>query len=238
MLGAIAVAATAIAAPFGTFTLAFPSRLLFWTAIIAWNVAKWHLWQRLVSSRFTGGRRAACYVAGALLLNLTLPLEIAFALEAVGRPAHVGFLATWAEGAGLALLIGALRLAWPRAAQAPAPADDDVTTALPRILERANVDDPSALLAMEAEDHYVRLHLAGGGKPLILYRFGDALADVAALDGEQVHRGAWIAAGAVAGAEREGRRWTLRLADGSRIAISTSFLGAARRRGWLGRMSD
>jgi DNA-binding LytR/AlgR family response regulator len=77
--------------------------------------------------------------------------------------------------------------------------------------------------------------MEGGDKPLLLYRFGDAIADLDGLDGLQVHRGAWIAARAVAGAEREGRRWWLRLPDGTRLPVSERHLPAVRARGWLAR---
>jgi DNA-binding LytR/AlgR family response regulator len=95
--------------------------------------------------------------------------------------------------------------------------------------------DLSRLLAVTSEDHYLRLHMEGGDKPLILYRFGDALAELGALDGLQVHRGAWIAARAVTAADREGRRWWLRLPDGTRLPVSERHLPAVRARGWLAR---
>lgn len=93
--------------------------------------------------------------------------------------------------------------------------------------------DLSRLLAVTAEDHYLRLHMDDGRKPMVLYRFGDALADLADQDGVQVHRGAWIAARGVAGAERDGRRWWLRLPDGTRLPVSERHLPAVRERGWL-----
>jgi DNA-binding LytR/AlgR family response regulator len=91
------------------------------------------------------------------------------------------------------------------------------------------------LLAVTSEDHYLRLHMEGGDKPLLLYRFGDALADLSTLDGLQVHRGAWIAARAVSAAAREGRRWWLRLPDGTRLPVSERHMPAVRARGWLAR---
>jgi DNA-binding LytR/AlgR family response regulator len=101
------------------------------------------------------------------------------------------------------------------------------------LLARAGIADPATLQAIEAEDHYCRLHLAGGRSLLILHRFGDALKEVADLDGAQVHRGAWVSAKDVAGAERYGRRWLLLLAGGARIPVSARFTKIARARGWL-----
>ena len=77
--------------------------------------------------------------------------------------------------------------------------------------------------------------MEGGDKPLLLYRFGDALADLEGLDGLQVHRGTWVAARAVRSAEREGRRWWLTLPGGTRLPVSDRHLPAVRARGWLAR---
>ncbi|WBY06730.1 hypothetical protein PIB19_14450 [Sphingomonas sp. 7/4-4] len=48
-----------------------------------------------------------------------------------------------------------------------------------------------------------------------------------------MHRGAWVAADAVEGAERDGRRWRLRLAGGAAISVSATYAAEARRRQWL-----
>ena len=101
------------------------------------------------------------------------------------------------------------------------------------ILFRAGVRDLADVQAVTAEDHYCRFHLAGGAKPLVLARFADVLAELTGIDGEQVHRGAWIAAASVDGAMREGRAWRLVLADGTRLPVSASYVAAVRARGWL-----
>jgi len=100
------------------------------------------------------------------------------------------------------------------------------------LLARARVS-AETLAAIEAEDHYCRVRRTDGSDALIHYRFGDALAEVAEIEGEQVHRGAWIAQGAVIGAIREGRRWRLLLGDGTRVAVSATYLPQVRARGWL-----
>ena len=100
------------------------------------------------------------------------------------------------------------------------------------LLARARVS-AETLAAIEAEDHYCRVRRTDGSDALIHYRFCDALAEVAGIEGAQVHRGSWVAAGAVAGAEREGRRWVLLLKQGSRVAVSATHVAETRRRGWL-----
>jgi len=105
------------------------------------------------------------------------------------------------------------------------------------LLARAGLPSPAALLAIVAEDHYCRVHISDGSSALVHHRFGDALDEVAGLDGLRVHRGAWVADAGVTGAAREGRRWLLALADGSRIRVSARYVAALRARGWLSRRS-
>lgn len=54
-----------------------------------------------------------------------------------------------------------------------------------------------------------------------------------AADGLQIHRGWWVAAAAVAGAEREARNWRLRLTNGLNVPIARNRLAHVRARGWL-----
>jgi len=225
-----AIVIAAVAGPFGTWRIAGEQRILFWTAAILVNAGKWGLWFRFVAPRFGAGRRGmiGAALAGAVLLNLTLPLEVEWLMHAVGLPVRLAFAPLYLTALAISAAITTVVMA-ATGGPAPAPPGPPAPTGL---LARANVA-AADLLAVEAEDHYLRLHLTGGRRPLVLYRFKDALADLAALDGAQVHRGAWVAASAVAGAERDGRKWRLRLADGTRIPVSDSFAAHARERGWL-----
>jgi DNA-binding LytR/AlgR family response regulator len=172
----------------------------------------------------------AVAAAGALVLNATLPLEIAWVYRAVGIDFAPGWLGMWLMAVSISVVISAVvtAVSWRRPAlpEAAAPAP---------LRGLALKADLSRLHAVTSEDHYLRLHMDGGEKPLLLYRFGDALADLDGLDGLQVHRGAWVAARAVTAAEREGRRWWLRLPDGTRLPVSDRHLPAVRARGWLAR---
>ncbi len=77
--------------------------------------------------------------------------------------------------------------------------------------------------------------MRGGGTLLVHYRFRDAVGDLADVQGAQVHRGAWVADCAITGSERNGRRWSLHLADGSRVPVSETSIALCRARGWLER---
>lgn len=87
------------------------------------------------------------------------------------------------------------------------------------------------LVALEAEDHYVRLHHQSGST-LILHRFSDALAEVDPRAGLQVHRGWWVASAAVAGTFlRGGKRW-LMLSNGLEIPVSRTHLRPVIDQDW------
>jgi hypothetical protein len=223
-----------IVGAFGTGQMPLPMRIGFWGVLLGWNMVKWQLWFALLVRRPSDWPRAAA--SGALLLNLPLPLEIELSLSLFGVSYRPTPAKTWAEALAisvavfLVLIIAGLRR---RSAQPTVPITTPFTVAPDGLLDRAGLADPATLQAIEAEDHYCRLHLAGGRSVLVLHRFGDALAEVAGFDGAQVHRGAWVAAGGVAGAKRDGRRWLLVLADGAEIPVSARFAGAARARGWL-----
>jgi hypothetical protein len=222
-----------IAGPFGTGALPVPTRTLVWTALIAFNALKWWLWYRWLGPRIPDGPWAdfALAAGGAVFLNATLPLEIAWVYRAVGMDFAPGWLGMWL----LAVLISVSISAVVTAASWRRPHELAVPAAPPPLRGLALKADLSRLLAVTSEDHYLRLHMEGGDKPLVLYRFGDALADLDGLGGLQVHRGAWIAAKGVSAAEREGRRWWLRLPDGTRLPVSDRHLPAVRARGWLAR---
>lgn len=222
-----------VAGPFGTGTLPVPTRTLVWATLIALNALKWWTWYRLLAPRVPNSPLAdfALAAGGAIVLNATLPLEIAWVYRAVGIDFAPGWFAMWLIAVLISVSISAVVtvVSWRKpetvVSAAPLPA--------PRGL--ALKADLSRLLAVTSEDHYLRLHMEGGDKPLLLYRFGDAIADLDGLDGLQVHRGAWIAARAVSRAEREGRRWWLHLPDGTRLPVSERHLPAVRARGWLAR---
>ena len=218
------------AGPFFTGYLPVPARTLFWASLISFNALKWVLWYTLLPPRLPEQRLWLLPAAGALLLNASLPFEVAFAYRAIGVDRAPDPLAIYAIAVLISGLISAIVwVAGPRAEVPPTP--DTPSPEPPRgLAARAPL---AQLLAVTAEDHYVRLHLAGGGKPLILYRFSDAMADLAATDGLQVHRGAWVAGGAVASATRNGRRWTLILTDGTEIPVSEARTAAARAKGLL-----
>lgn len=87
------------------------------------------------------------------------------------------------------------------------------------------------LIAVEAEDHYVRVHTDAGSE-LIAMRFSDALEELAQAYGYRVHRSWWVPAEAI-----EGVRWTraggeVRLAGGLVAPVSRSCAATLKSAGW------
>lgn len=222
-----------IVGAFGTGQMPLAMRAGFWGVLLSWNILKWQIWFALLVRRPTDWPRASAI--GAVVLNLPLPFEIALSLRLFGIDDSPGLAQTWAEAFAISVVVFlVLIIAGVRRRAEPGTAVTAPLVIAPDgLLARAGITDPAALQAIEAEDHYCRLHLAGGRSLLVLHRFGDALKEVANHDGAQVHRGAWVSARGVAGAERDGRRWLLLLADGARIPVSTRFTKIVRARGWL-----
>jgi hypothetical protein len=116
-----------------------------------------------------------------------------------------------------------------RAAPPPAgPAVDPGGGFLSRLPPRLGRD----LLCLQMEDHYVRAHTAAGSD-LILTPLKDAIAELAAVEGMQVHRSWWVARAAVVQPVSDGRNLSLRLSNGLSVPVSRASIARLRAAGWL-----
>ena len=103
----------------------------------------------------------------------------------------------------------------------------------PKFLERLPLKLRGAeVWAVEAEDHYLRLHTSLG-QDLILLRLADAVDELAGIEGAQVHRSWWVARDAIADARRGDGRATLVLKDGSEVPVSRTYAKILREQGWM-----
>ena len=89
------------------------------------------------------------------------------------------------------------------------------------------------VIALQAEDHYLRVHLQGGQSILILVRLSDAIAELPAEAGAQTHRSWWVAKDAVQSVAKADGRATLTLADAVEAPVSRSFYKVLGDKGWL-----
>jgi len=89
----------------------------------------------------------------------------------------------------------------------------------------------ATLIAIEAEDHYVRVHTDAGSE-LLGMRFSQALEELSRAHGLQLHRSWWAAADAI-----EAVRWTrgggeARLTGGIVAPVSRTYAAALKSAGW------
>jgi hypothetical protein len=108
----------------------------------------------------------------------------------------------------------------------PAPAPVKFLERLPLKLRGAEI------WAVEAEDHYLRLHTSRG-QDLILMRLADAIAELEGKEGAQVHRSWWVARDAITAAEKGDGRAVLTLRDGVRVPVSRTYAGKLREKRWI-----
>ena len=100
------------------------------------------------------------------------------------------------------------------------------------LLDQLPAELGSDVIALEMEDHYVRVHTTLGSD-LVLMRLRDALVHVAEIDGRQVHRSWWVARLAVEDVKREGRNVRLVLAGGVEAPVSRAQVSELKAAGWL-----
>jgi DNA-binding LytR/AlgR family response regulator len=112
----------------------------------------------------------------------------------------------------------------------PEPRAEPIAAAFPpALLSRLPPGIGSDIIALETEDHYLRVH-AAGGSALILMRMADAVALLDPRLGAQVHRRWWVAQAAVAGVRTEGQKLFLRLFDETLVPVGRTFAAAAKAR--------
>ena len=79
------------------------------------------------------------------------------------------------------------------------------------------------ILALEAQEHYVRVY-TDQGDYLLLYRFGDAVQEVTqSYLGLQVHRSYWVSEDAVAEIQRTNKTYSIKLSNGLEVPVSNSY---------------
>jgi hypothetical protein len=87
------------------------------------------------------------------------------------------------------------------------------------------------LIAVEAYDHYLRVH-TDQGEELITLRFADALSELALAHGYRVHRSWWIAAEAIEAVSWRRGVGEARLADGLVAPVSRGQAQILKEAGW------
>jgi DNA-binding LytR/AlgR family response regulator len=229
--------------PFGSYP-AYPTatRYAFWLGLTAAGVVAAVAADAVLPvSRLRGGAIRIGAVALASALPMTFVVAWTMSLVQPGRffaPQQLPALFA-AVAAVQLLVVYATTTTSPRAedteapGRAPAlpePGEEAVPAAFPSaLLGRLPPEIGSDIMALETEDHYLRVH-AARGSALILMRMADAVALLDPRLGAQVHRRWWVAEAAVAGVRTEGQKLSLCLTDQTLVPVGRTFSAAARAR--------
>lgn len=241
LIATIAAPVMALLAPLGTDGIPFWSRLFYWLllmesgALIGIGASSGvERWGRFRDRPLLEGALIALIIAIPLTFVVAGASSVFFGVRMPGPRAFAIMF-------GLVLMICAILTAinyavhWPVApvaADAGGPGAAEAATA--RFAERLPLPQRGlALLALEAEDHYLRVHLAGGASALILMRLTDAIAELEAVPGARTHRSWWVAKAAVTAIAKADGRATLTLASGVEAPVSRTYYRALSEAGWL-----
>lgn len=118
-------------------------------------------------------------------------------------------------------------------AAAPSPGTEPAREPQSALLDRLPEKLGRDVLALKAEDHYVRVY-TDKGSTLVLSRISDAIEELAPLDGIRVHRSYWVRKSAVRAVGKRRRGLTLKLCNGLELPVSQSYKELVRQSGLSG----
>ncbi len=228
----------ALLAPFGTDRIPLQQRIIEYFAIGFASFAL--LWppMRLALRFGDRNRLPELFVLIGGLVILTFPVTLVGGLivrlfspsdPPMDVPSVYLMILTMVLPFGTAYLMVERRLLHRPATRAP-PEQSPAGPA--KLLARLSPRLGGQVLALQGEDHYVRVHTALGSE-LVLMRLGDAIEELGGLTGERVHRSWWVAREAVGAARVNGRRASLALTNGLDVPVSREATSRLRRAGWL-----
>lgn len=233
LLSAVAFGAVlGVMGPFGSQSALSPVvRYLFWMVVALAGFGTAAVTQRALLSAWPDGRGAKRIVAVAAASAIPMTFFVAWAFGVVqpGRifsPAQL--LALFPYVALVQLLIaGIMSPADPVAVVAAVEQSAAVPEYPPDFMSKLPPALRRDIVALEAEDHYLRVHTLHGSA-LILMRLADAAAIIDPRLGLRVHRSWWVAKDGVRGIERRSGRAIARLANDAVVPISRTYFPAAR----------
>lgn len=220
-----------ILGPYGTHALGVPWVWVYWTGLMALGWTGSRAFAALLA-RVYPGLPALPY---ALILATLVTVPVCAAVVTVegftGQPLPIealpgAFFMVWV----IAVAVTLVSVYMERSHAAARSAEEagmarSLADKLPPRLRGAPV------LALQAEDHYLRVHTEKGDC-LVLMRLSDAIAAVEALDGARTHRSWWVARSAVTAIARGDGRATLTLSNGIEAPVSRTYAPRLREAGW------
>ncbi|MEQ8507548.1 MAG: LytTR family DNA-binding domain-containing protein [Rhodospirillaceae bacterium] len=100
----------------------------------------------------------------------------------------------------------------------------------PEFLQKANPAIGQDLIAVEAQEHYLKIYTMLG-EDMVMYRMRDAVSELKDWPGVRVHRSFWVAKSAVQEVEKTGRTFKLTLTNGLQVPVSQSYRGLIEQEG-------
>ena len=231
--------ACALLGPLGTYEAPFTQRALFWIPTMAIGAVMGGLIS-IFAQRFPPLARNTLLRFGVIALLMSLIMT--FVVQA---GAHLVF-GVGAPGFSLQLLfyVSVMTLIMSAIAYAacerhqrglgasapPVPLSSAQHPALSARLPVALQNQP--ILALQAEDHYVRVHTPKGSD-LILIRLSDAAAEMAPVTGARTHRSWWVNRSAVQSILRRNAGTCLVLTNQLEVPVGRSYASELREAGWM-----
>ena len=233
LISAVAIGALlGVMGPFGSQT-AYPTtvKYAFWMAAALAGYGAAAAADRVIPSGVPGGKTAGRIVAVAAASAVPMTFFVAWAMGVV-RPGRtfspVQLLGLYPYVALVQLLITWAVSPDKRATEATPKEQPTVAPEYPpEFVSKLPAAMRRDILALEAEDHYVRVHTLHGSA-LVLMRLADAAALIDSRLGLRVHRSWWVAKDGVRALESTSGRAIARLVDGTAVPISRTHLPTAR----------
>lgn len=226
----------ALVGAFGSGSPPLYLRLLLWVPILLFGTVVGQLIGIRMRRRPRIGESAVAVWALTTLLVTAVVTGFAWAYtglifgNAAGRSLLFFFAATGlVSGVVTAIMMLINRPGPATHAAAPGPAPPAAIRFLDRMPEKLK---GGAIYAVQAEDHYLRLHTSKGSD-LILMRLADAIAELEGIEGAQTHRSWWVTKDAIAEVRRADGRIALALKNGAEAPVSRPNVKALRESGWF-----
>lgn len=222
--------------PFGTFeSLSLPLRSIFWQLICLGNALTSSLcllWAVNLRSNYPSLGSVMLLVGIVSLANM-LPGSIIVLLSRwvfLGLPMGLeGYVVIVIQVVLMTFLITSTFVTIRfLILSTPTPLGDPFDQRIPDTIK-------GELLAISAEDHYLHVYTAMGSA-LIKCSMKEALNELSAERGRQVHRSHWVAAHAVIDANRVDNQWQLTLSNGITIPVSRQHAQALKAAGWFNKI--
>lgn len=225
----VTVLAFTVLGPFETSALSLAPRLAYWLICISagWLSVLLMLMLLLRHPRLDDWPSAvrvglAVSLASIPIWLVVIKVEWVIRGNQLGLVSMLNVLFICALIGGLMYMRISTRLGLSQPASAPALAPASVP-----FFKRLSFDLGRELISLSTQDHYVEVTTAKGTS-LVLIRFQDALEELGAYGGVQIHRSHWVALKAMRRLKRLDGKLLVELVDGRSLPVSRTYAQSVR----------